>query len=86
MLTAPQEAIDDVAGGARGSLIVGASTTPGLYLMPALAGAFDELVMIVASGPAWARHARVEVAVLANELLLMREDGAATLVPQLLVD
>jgi DNA-binding transcriptional LysR family regulator len=40
-LAGAQEAIADLAGGGRGSLVVGASTTPGLYLMPALMGAFE---------------------------------------------
>src|SRR5262245_9795684 len=40
-LSSAQEAIADLAGGARGSLVVGASTTPGLYLMPGIIGAFE---------------------------------------------
>jgi DNA-binding transcriptional LysR family regulator len=40
-LASAQEAIADLAGGARGALVVGASTTPGLYLMPALMSAFE---------------------------------------------
>jgi len=35
-LASAQEAIADLAGDRRGSLVVGASTTPGVYLMPAL--------------------------------------------------
>ena len=40
-LAGAEEAIADLAGGGRGSLVIGASTTPGLYLMPALMGAFE---------------------------------------------
>src|SRR5262245_54294807 len=40
-LASAQEAIADLAGGGRGALVVGASTTPGLYLMPALMGVFE---------------------------------------------
>jgi DNA-binding transcriptional LysR family regulator len=40
-LAGAQEAISDLAGGGRGALVVGASTTPGLYLLPALMGAFE---------------------------------------------
>ena len=40
-LAGAQESIADLAGGAHGLLVVGASTTPGLCLMPALIGAFE---------------------------------------------
>src|SRR5262249_1660102 len=127
-LASAEEAIADVAGGAKGALVVGASTTPGLYLMPALmsaiereqpgisvdlriansraieeqvraneldlgvvgghglgpgeeclaTGMLDELVLIVPPGHAWARRARLTPSVLAQERLLMREEGSAT--------
>jgi DNA-binding transcriptional LysR family regulator len=127
-LTGAQEAIADLTGSGRGSLVIGASTTPGIYLMPAVMsalereqagisvdlriansgaieervraneldlgvvgghalrsgeeclaeGVLDELVLIVPPGHAWARRARLDPSVLANERLLMREDGSAT--------
>jgi DNA-binding transcriptional LysR family regulator len=127
-LTGAQEAIADLTGSSRGSLVIGASTTPGIYLMPAVmsalereqpgisvdlriansaaieeqvraneldlgvvgghglrsgeeclaAGVLDELVLIVPPGHAWARRARLNPSVLADERLLMREDGSAT--------
>ena len=40
-LAGAREAIADLAGGGRGSLVVGASTTPGLYLVPAIMAAFE---------------------------------------------
>src|SRR5262245_44298809 len=40
-LASAREAIADLAGDGRGSLVIGASTTPGLYLMPALMSAFE---------------------------------------------
>jgi DNA-binding transcriptional LysR family regulator len=40
-LTSAHEAIAELAGGTRGSLVIGASTTPGIYLLPALMGAFE---------------------------------------------
>jgi DNA-binding transcriptional LysR family regulator len=127
-LTGAQEAIADLTGSSRGSLVIGASTTPGIYLMPAVmsalereqpgisvdlriansaaieeqvraneldlgvvgghglrsgeeclaAGVLDELVLIVPPGHAWARRGRLDPSVLADERLLMREDGSAT--------
>ena len=40
-LAGAREAIADLAGGGRGSLVVGASTTPGLYLVPSIMAAFE---------------------------------------------
>jgi DNA-binding transcriptional LysR family regulator len=40
-LAGAREAIAELSGGERGSLVIGASTTPGLYLMPALIGSFE---------------------------------------------
>jgi DNA-binding transcriptional LysR family regulator len=40
-LASAQEAIADLAGGARGPLVIGASTTPGLYVIPALMSALE---------------------------------------------
>jgi DNA-binding transcriptional LysR family regulator len=40
-LASAQEAIAEVAGGTRGALVVGASTTPGIYVLPFLIGSFE---------------------------------------------
>lgn len=123
-----RQAVADVGGLVRGSLIVGASTTPGIYVLPAAIAAFrarhpgieltlhiansrtieervraneldlgvvgghvlgagerclaagldDELILIVPPGHPWARRREVPVAGLAEQPLLMREEGSAT--------
>jgi DNA-binding transcriptional LysR family regulator len=40
-LTGAREAIAELGGVSRGSLVVGASTTPGIYLLPAVIGGFE---------------------------------------------
>ena len=40
-LAGAREAIAELDGVGRGTLVVGASTTPGIYLMPALMGEFE---------------------------------------------
>ena len=40
-LTGAREAIAELGGVGRGSLVVGASTTPGIYLLPAVIGGFE---------------------------------------------
>jgi DNA-binding transcriptional LysR family regulator len=127
-LSSAREAIGELGGLKRGSLVVGASTTPGIYVLPAVIGAFqdrypgitlslqiansavveeriraneldlgvvgghalhpgeeclaagllDELVLIVPSSHRWARRREVAPAVLADQRLLMREEGSAT--------
>jgi DNA-binding transcriptional LysR family regulator len=67
-LASAQEAIADLAGGARGSLVVGASTTPGLYLMPALIGAFEREHPEVSVDLRIANSRVIEEQVRANEL------------------
>jgi DNA-binding transcriptional LysR family regulator len=67
-LASAQEAIADLAGGARGSLVVGASTTPGLYLMPALIGAFEREQPGVSVDLRIANSRVIEEQVRANEL------------------
>jgi DNA-binding transcriptional LysR family regulator len=127
-LTSAREAIAELGGLKRGSLLVGASTTPGIYLMPTLMGEFerhypgisvdlriansrvieervrandldlgvvgahelragakclaakllDELVLIVPPTHPWAGRRRLDPSRLAQERLLMREEGSAT--------
>jgi DNA-binding transcriptional LysR family regulator len=127
-ITGAREAIGELLGLKRGSLLVGGSTTPGIYVLPSLiatfqarypgiqvalriansrmieeriraneldlgvvgghvlglgercltAGLVDELVLIVPPAHPWARRASVLPARLADERLLMREEGSAT--------
>src|SRR5262245_15331099 len=67
-LASAQEAIADLAGGARGALVVGASTTPGIYLMPALIGAFERDQPGVSVDLRIANSRVIEEQVRANEL------------------
>ncbi len=123
-----REAIGELHGLQRGSLLIGASTTPGIYVPPALIGRFrrrypgielrlriansrvteeavraheldlavvgghglapgeeclaaglvDELVLVVGPRHPWARSREVAPARLAEEPLLLREEGSAT--------
>jgi len=123
-----RQALADLDGLAHGSLLIGASTTPGLYVMPAIVAAFrarypgvelklqiansqviegrvkereldlgivgghavgpgeeclsagmlDELVLIVPPGHAWAKRRDIVPESLADQPLLVREDGSAT--------
>jgi len=123
-----RQALADLDGLAHGSLLIGASTTPGLYVLPAIVAAFrakypgvdvklqiansqtiegrvrereldlgivgghalrpgeeclaagmrDELVLIVPPGHAWARRRDIAPASLADQPLLIREEGSAT--------
>jgi DNA-binding transcriptional LysR family regulator len=122
------QALADLDGLTHGSLLIGASTTPGLYVLPKIIAAFrtkypgvdvklqiansqaiegrvrereldlgivgghalrpgeecltagmrDELVLIVAPGHAWARRRDIAPDSLADQPLLVREDGSAT--------
>src|SRR5262245_9933362 len=67
-LASAQEAIADLAGGGRGSLVVGASTTPGLYLMPALMSAFEREQPRIVVDLRIANSRVIEEQVRANEL------------------
>jgi DNA-binding transcriptional LysR family regulator len=67
-LASAQEAIADLEGGGRGSLVVGASTTPGLYLMPALMGAFEREQAGISVDLRIANSRVIEEQVRANEL------------------
>ncbi len=123
-----REAVGELHGLQRGSLLVGASTTPGIYVLPALIGGFrgrypgisirlriansraieeavraherdlavvgghglvpgeeclaaglvDELVLVVGRRHPWARSRELAPARLAEEPLLVREEGSAT--------
>src|SRR5438132_6157211 len=123
-----RQALAGLDGLAHGSLLIGASTTPGLYVMPGLVAAFrakypgvdlklqiansqaiegrvrereldlgivgghaispgqkcltagmlDELVLIVSPEHAWARRRDIAPESLADEPLLVREEGSAT--------
>ncbi len=123
-----RQAIADLDGLGHGSLLIGASTTPGLYVMPGMiarfraqhpgielrlqiansqvieervrgreldlgvvgghalgpseeclaAGLLDELLLVVAPGHPWARRRGIKPAQLADQPLLMREEGSAT--------
>ena len=123
-----RQALADLDGLAHGSLLIGASTTPGLYVLPGLVAAFrakypgvdlklqiansqaiegrvrereldlgivgghaispgqeclaagmlDELVLIVPPTHAWAKRKDIAPRLLADEPLLLREDGSAT--------
>ena len=123
-----RQALADLDGLAHGSLLIGASTTPGLYVMPRLVAAFrakypgvdlklqiansqaieglvrereldlgivgghaispgqkcltagmlDELVLIVPPTHGWAKRREIAPQLLADESLLLREEGSAT--------
>jgi DNA-binding transcriptional LysR family regulator len=123
-----RHAVVELEGLKRGSLLIGASTTPGIYLLPALIGQFrarhpgielrldignshviegrvrgkeldlgvvggheltrgerclaaglvDELVLVVPPHHPWARSRDVIPKALADQPLLMREEGSAT--------
>src|SRR5437867_1381151 len=123
-----RQALAELDGLAHGSLLIGASTTPGLYVLPRIVAAFrtkypgvdvklqiansqaiegrvrereldlgivgghsvspgqeclaagmlDELVLIVPPGHLWAMRRYIAPAALADEPMLMREEGSAT--------
>jgi DNA-binding transcriptional LysR family regulator len=123
-----RQALADLDGLAHGSLLIGASTTPGLYVLPKIVAAFrtkypgievklqiansqaiegrvrereldlgivgghalrpgeeclrtgmrDELVLVVSPAHAWARRRDIRPDSLADQPLLVREEGSAT--------
>jgi LysR family transcriptional regulator, transcriptional activator of the cysJI operon len=123
-----RQALADMDGLTHGSLLIGASTTPGLYVLPSIVAAFrtkypgvdvklqiansqtiegrvrereldlgifgghalrpgeecltagmrDELVLIVSPEHAWARRREITPDSLADQPLLVREEGSAT--------
>ncbi|MBI4635643.1 MAG: LysR family transcriptional regulator [Candidatus Rokubacteria bacterium] len=127
-LTSAREAIGELQGLRRGSLLIGASTTPGIYVLPGVIGAFrqrypgvdlrlriansrvieerlraneldlgvvgghhlgpgeeclaagllDELMLLVPPSHPWARRREIPPERLAEQPLLVREEGSAT--------
>jgi DNA-binding transcriptional LysR family regulator len=123
-----RQTLADLDGLAHGSLLIGASTTPGLYVMPRIVAAFrarypgvelklqianslvieervkereldlgivgghaigrgeeclaagmvDELVLVVPPGHAWTKRRDIAPGLLADQPLLVREEGSAT--------
>jgi DNA-binding transcriptional LysR family regulator len=67
-LAGAREAIADLDGGRRGTLVVGASTTPGIYLMPALLGEFERDYPGISVDLRIANSRLIEEQIRANEL------------------
>jgi DNA-binding transcriptional LysR family regulator len=67
-LAGAEEAIAELAGGTRGSLVIGASTTPGIYLLPGLMGAFERDQPGITMSLRIANSRVIEERVRANEL------------------
>lgn len=67
-LASARETIGELSGVTRGSLLVGASTTPGIYLMPALVGAFEREFPGISVDLRIANSQVIEEHVRANEL------------------
>jgi DNA-binding transcriptional LysR family regulator len=67
-LTGAREAIAELGGIGRGSLVVGASTTPGIYLLPAVIGGFEREHPAVSVHLQIANSRVIEERIRANEL------------------
>jgi DNA-binding transcriptional LysR family regulator len=67
-LEGAREAVADLAGLRRGSLQIGASTTPGVYVLPAVLGAFETRYPGIALRLTIANSAEIEARIRANEL------------------
>ena len=67
-LASARESIGELSGIRRGSLLVGASTTPGIYLMPALMSAFEREYPGISVDLRIANSRVIEEQVRANEL------------------
>ena len=67
-LTSALETVAEVGGLKRGSLLIGASTTPGIYVLPRLAAAFQELYPGIMLRVRIANSAAIEEQIRANEL------------------
>ncbi|HEV8440729.1 MAG TPA: LysR substrate-binding domain-containing protein [Methylomirabilota bacterium] len=68
MLAGAREAIAELSGVVRGSLVVGASTTPGIYLLPAIISAFERQYPGISVHLRIANSRVIEDQVRANEL------------------
>jgi DNA-binding transcriptional LysR family regulator len=67
-LTSAREAIAELGGLKRGSLLVGASTTPGIYVLPGLVAAFQQRHPGIALNLQIANSAVIEDRIRANEI------------------
>lgn len=67
-LTSAREAVADLGGLRRGSLRVGASTTPGIYVLPAMIATFEQRYPGIALTLTIANSAGIEQRIRANEL------------------
>ena len=67
-LTSAQENVAELGALKRGSLLVGASTTPGIYVLPRLAARFQELYPGITLRVRMANSAAIEEQIRANEL------------------
>jgi DNA-binding transcriptional LysR family regulator len=67
-LAGAREAIAELDGVGRGTLVIGASTTPGIYLMPALMGAFERAYPGISVDLRIANSRVIEEQIRANEL------------------
>ena len=67
-LASAREAVADLSGLQRGSLVVGASTTPGIYVLPGVIAAFQEKYPGVALSLRIANSALIEEQIRGNEV------------------
>jgi DNA-binding transcriptional LysR family regulator len=67
-LTSAQENVAELGALKRGSLLIGASTTPGIYVLPRLAARFQELYPGITLRVRIANSAAIEEQIRANEL------------------
>lgn len=67
-LASAREAVADLSGLKRGSLVVGASTTPGIYVLPGVIAAFQEKYPGVVLSLRIANSARIEEQIRGNEV------------------
>ena len=67
-LASAREAVIDLSGLKRGSLVIGASTTPGIYVLPGIIAAFQKRYPGVALNLRIANSALIEERIRGNEL------------------
>jgi DNA-binding transcriptional LysR family regulator len=67
-LASAREAVADLSGLKRGSLVLGASTTPGIYVLPGMIAAFQKTYPGVALSLRIANSALIEEQIRGNEL------------------